>query len=62
MFKNDKIIKGNLYTVDELNFILDTFFYFKTQGNILDNINISVNDSIQLRKINIKIKNIKSFI
>ena len=62
MFKNDKKIKDDLYTVDELNFVLDTLFYFKTQGNIIAHINISVNDSIKLRKINIEIKNIKSYI
>ena len=62
MFKNGKKIKDDLYTVDELNFVLDTLFYLKTKGNILDDINISVNYSIRLRKINIEIKNIKSYI
>ena len=62
MFKNDIKIKDNIYKADELNFVLDTFFYFKSQGNIIAHTNISVNDSIKLKRIDINIENIKSLL
>ena len=62
MFINDIKIKDNIYKANELNFVLETFFYFKSQGNIIAHINISVNDAIKLKKINAKIESIKSFL
>ena len=61
-FKHDIKIKNKIYTADELNFVLNTFFYFKCPDNIVVQKNISPSDSIKLRKINISIHNINTFL
>lgn len=47
-----------MISVNELNFVLDTFFYFKSPGNIIAHINIKSKESINLKKINEDIPNI----
>lgn len=47
-----------MISVNELNFVLDTFFYFKSPGNIIAHINIKSKESINLKKINEDILNI----
>ena len=61
-FKNNKIIGNKNYTANELNFVLDSFFYFKFQGNTIAHINITPDDSIKLKRIDINVQDINYFL
>ena len=50
------------YTANELNFVLDSLFYFKFQGNIVAHINISPEDSIKIKNTDINIQKINYFL
>ena len=57
-FINPLKIHNEIISANELNFVLDTFFYFKSPGNIIAHINIKPKESIKLKKINEDIPNI----
>ena len=45
-----------------MNFVLDSFFYFKFQGNTMAHINITPDDSIKLKRIDINVQDINYFL
>ena len=51
-FKTQISINDDQFSVDELNFVLNTLFYFKSQGNIIAHPNISKHDAIKIQNIN----------
>ena len=61
-FINPLKIQNETFSVEEMNFILDTLFYFKAPGNIISNMNISPNESTKLKKIKDDIPNIEDLL
>ena len=61
IFKSSIVTKNDNISKDELNFVLDSFFYFKSQGNIIAHSNISPKDSIKLKEIDKNIPNIENY-
>lgn len=59
IFINPLKIQNETFSVEEMNFVLDTLFYFKDPGNIIAHMNIYPNKSIKLKKIKDDIPNIE---
>ena len=52
-FKEEISINNEVFSVDELNFVLEVFFFIKSNGNIIAHPNISIEKSISLKETKI---------
>ena len=62
MFISPIKIKDETFSAEEMNYVLDTLFYFKNPGNIIAHINIEPKESIKLKNINKDIPDIALFL
>ena len=62
MFISPIKIKNETFSASEMNYVLDTLFYFKKQGNIIAHMNIEPKESIKLKNINKNIPDIVNFL
>ena len=62
MFIKPVKIKNEIFPANEMNYVLDTLFYFKNPGNIIAHMNIEPKKSIKLKKIDKNIIDITPFL
>ena len=62
MFINPIKIKNEIFSIEEMNCVLDILFHFKRPGTIIAHMNISPNESIRLKNIDKDIPDIASIL
>lgn len=55
-------INNEIFSANEMNYVLDTLFYFRSPGNIIAHMNIKPKESIKLKKIERNIPDIMPFL